>query len=53
MKGGRVERPVKYGDQNRWDKDYVGELMKTGIPAIPTGIPPTKPINRPNAPITP
>ena len=53
MNGKRVQRPVKYGDQNRWDKDYVGELMKTGIPAKPTVVPPTRPTNLGGSPTTP
>ena len=53
MDQGRVAKPVKYGDQNRWDKDYVGELMKTGIPAKPTVVPPNRPTTLGGSPTTP
>jgi predicted DNA-binding transcriptional regulator AlpA len=49
----RIKRPIKYGDQNRWDKDYVGGLMKTGIPAKPAVVPPTRPTNLGSSPTTP
>jgi predicted DNA-binding transcriptional regulator AlpA len=53
MKGGRVEKPIKYGEQNRWDKDYVSELMKTGIPTKPPVVPPVRPTNLGGLPTTP